>query len=179
MVKSIFYFFLLCCLCLVTGCASHKTHNRIDAEATLVNGAGLKIGTIQLSNVAGGVKIKAHVSQLSPGLHGFHIHEKGVCEGPAFKSAGGHFNPMGHEHGTHNPRGFHMGDLPNLEINAQGEGNLTFLIKSASLKNGGGQSLLKEGGTAFIIHKNPDDYVSSPSGNAGSRIGCGVIKSTL
>nr|NIP29705.1 superoxide dismutase family protein [Candidatus Dadabacteria bacterium]NIT13101.1 superoxide dismutase family protein [Candidatus Dadabacteria bacterium] len=104
-----------------------------------------------------------------------HIHETGNCKAPDFKSAGGHFNPYGAAHGLRNPKGYHVGDLGNIRIREDGTGSM-LINSSLSTLRSGSNSLLKKGGTAIVIHSGRDDLISDPSGNAGSRVACGVIK---
>lgn len=145
------------------------------ATATLRDAQGKPVGTATLTPADGGVKISVTVSGIAPGLHGFHVHAVGKCEGPDFKSAGGHFNPTSKEHGLENPKGSHAGDMPNLSVGADGTGKGDFLARGASLGAGAG-SLFPEGGTAVVLHAAPDDMKSDPAGNAGARIACGVIE---
>jgi superoxide dismutase, Cu-Zn family len=146
-----------------------------SAHADLINAQGQKIGTAQLRQTSGGVKIDATVSQLPPGTHAFHIHTVGKCEGPDFKSAGGHFNPTGKQHGKDNPNGPHAGDMANIEAGADGTAKISTLDANVTLGQGA-NSLFHEGGTALIIHEKADDYKTDPTGNAGNRIACGVVQ---
>lgn len=143
--------------------------------ATLRDAQGKAVGTASLAPGEGGVKVTVAVSGVAPGLHGFHVHAVGKCEGPDFKSAGGHFNPGAKEHGLENPKGAHAGDMPNLMVGADGTGKGEFLALGATLGTGPG-SLFPEGGTAVVLHAAPDDMKSDPAGNAGARIACGVIE---
>jgi Cu-Zn family superoxide dismutase len=145
------------------------------ASATLRDAQGKTVGTAALEQAEGGVRITVAVSGVSPGLHGFHVHAVGKCEGPDFKSAGGHFNPASREHGLENPRGAHAGDMPNLEVGADGNGKGVFLARGATLEAGPG-SLFPEGGTSVVLHAAPDDGKTDPAGNAGARIACGVVQ---
>lgn len=147
-----------------------------SAHADLTNAQGATVGHAKLSATSDGVKISVEVSQLTPGDHGIHIHNVGKCEGPAFTTAGGHFNPTSAHHGTHNaadPKP-HLGDLPNLTVDAKGKGKLSFVVSGATL-DPGPNSLFHDGGTALVIHAKADDLMSDPSGNSGDRIACGVI----
>ncbi|UQZ81569.1 Superoxide dismutase-like protein YojM precursor [Paenibacillus konkukensis] len=141
----------------------------------IINSKGTKIGTAKLSQVAEGVKFQVEVSGLTPGKHGIHVHQTGVCTPPDFTSAGEHFNPEGKKHGFDNPQGYHAGDLPNLEVGSDGTARAEFVDTKVTLAKDKANSLVKTGGTALVIHENADDYKTDPSGNSGSRIACGVI----
>lgn len=147
-----------------------------SAHADIVNAQGQKIGTATLHPSASGVRIDVEVSQLPPGTHGIHIHTVGKCEGPAFASAGGHFNPTANKHGKDNPEGPHAGDLLNIEADAKGTAKASVSDSTVTL-GGGPNSLFHEGGTALVIHEKADDYKTDPSGNSGARIACGVVTS--
>lgn len=146
------------------------------AQAEMINSQGAKVGKAEFYQDLDGVKVKIEISQLSAGKHGMHIHTIGKCETPNFTSAGAHFNPDSKKHGTQNNQGPHAGDLPNLEINAKGEGKAEFLLKNITLKENQPNSLLKANGTSIVIHEKEDDYQTDPSGNSGGRIACGEIK---
>lgn len=146
-----------------------------SAHADFINGQGQKIGTAVLTQDAGGVKIDVNISQLSPGMHAFHIHAAGKCEAPDFKSAAGHFNPAGKQHGKDNPNGPHAGDMLNFEAGADGTAKFSIVNAGVTL-NQGTNSLFHDGGTSLVIHEKPDDYKTDPAGNAGNRIACGVIR---
>jgi superoxide dismutase, Cu-Zn family len=145
------------------------------ATATLRDAQGKAVGAAALTPGEGGVKVAVTVSGVAPGLHGFHVHAVGKCEGPDFKSAGGHFNPGSKEHGLENAKGAHAGDMPNLSVGPDGTGKGEFLARGASLDAGPG-SLFPDGGTAVVLHAAPDDMKSDPAGNAGARIACGVVE---
>lgn len=164
---------LVAALCLVASQAQAMSH-KMKARADLLDAAGKKVGTAKLSEQKDGVKVTLEVSGLSPGRHGFHIHETGTCTPPDFKSAGPHFNPFQKQHGSDNPAGKHAGDFPNLDVKKDGTARATAVAAGATLKEGPA-SLFKPGGTAIVIHAAPDDYKSDPAGNAGDRVACGVI----
>jgi len=155
---------------------SEKAGESNEVHVEMINTDGNKIGVATLKQEADGVNIAIDVAGLSKGTHGFHIHEKGVCELPDFESAGDHFNPTDMKHGFENPEGPHAGDLPNLEVGEDGKVQESFVNEMVTLKKGEPNSLLRDGGTSLVIHADPDDNVSQPSGNSGARIACGVIK---
>ena len=160
-------------LLLIWGCGGGDAAPQ-KAKATLINAQGQKVGEAKLEETPNGVKITLKVENLPPGIHAFHIHEKGLCQSPDFKSAGGHFNPFGKKHGLKNPQGPHAGDLPNLVVGQDGKETLEIIASLVTLKPGK-NSLFQPGGTSLVIHQGPDDYLSDPAGNAGPRIACGTI----
>ena len=145
------------------------------AQADLKDAAGKPVGTATFAVIEGGVQVKVQVSGLKPGPHGFHVHAAGLCEGPDFKTAAGHFNPSGKKHGLDNPMGHHGGDMPNLVVGADGKGEATATLHGVTLGEGD-TSLFHAGGTALVVHADADDGKTDPAGNAGARIACGVVK---
>jgi len=119
----------------------------------------------------GQVMVHAHVSGLKPGAeHGVHIHEKGDCASPDGTSAGGHFNPDGKPHGPQTSA-HHAGDMPALKADANGVADVKFTLSGPTV-TAGPTSVVDH---AVIVHANPDDYATQPTGNSGGRIACGVI----
>ncbi|MBN8208986.1 superoxide dismutase family protein [Bacillus sp. NTK071] len=141
----------------------------------MMNQDGEEVGTAELMQQDSGTMIQLDVTNLPEGTHGFHIHETGSCEAPDFKSAGGHFNPSDASHGTMSEDGPHAGDMENLEVSADGTVQKEIMNEKVTLEKGKDNSLLKESGTALVIHAGEDDNSSQPSGDAGDRIACGVI----
>jgi len=127
-----------------------------------------------VEDATGLVHVKVHVKGISPGEHGIHIHAFGACA-PTFAAAGGHHNPLGDEHGLDNPDGPHAGDLPALTVNKAGVGHLNVTTDRATL-SAGATSVFDGSGSALVIHADPDDQVTDPTGNSGARIACGVIQ---
>jgi len=144
-------------------------------EVELVDREGIAVGIATLTEKSDGVHIDVSAHHLAEGMHGFHIHEKGICESPDFESAGGHFNPDGKEHGFDNPEGPHAGDMENLKVETDGTVEHTVINDRVTLEKGVGHSLFTEEGTTLIIHVDADDYASQPAGDAGDRIVCGTI----
>lgn len=145
------------------------------ATADLKDATGKPVGTATFTAGEGGVRVKVQVTGLRPGPHGFHVHAAGRCEAPDFKTAAGHFNPAGKQHGLDNPMGHHGGDMPNLVVGADGRGEATAMLQGVTLGEGDA-SLFHAGGTALVIHADADDGKTDPAGNAGARIACGVVR---
>lgn len=143
------------------------------AHAEIMAASGERAGRATLTAKGDQVSLTVQVKQLAAGLHGIHLHTTGKCEGPAFTSAGGHLNPAMHQHGTMNPQGPHMGDLPNLSIAPDGAGVATVVLPDAIADIE--SAIFDADGTAIVVHAGTDDYKTDPSGNSGGRIACGVF----
>lgn len=143
------------------------------AEAEILPTEGQTTGgLVKLTRTDDGVRIEGTVTGLTPGLHGFHIHEKGDCSAPDATSAGGHFEPADDPHGAPEdpPDQHHLGDFGNITAGENGEAPVN--ITDPELRMSGPDTII---GKAIIVHAGEDDLVSQPSGNAGARVGCGVI----
>ena len=154
---------------LIGGCTTIEPAG--GAPMALVNSAGQSVGTVRAWQTAGGVSFRISAAGLPHGIHGLHVHAVGRCDPPEFTSAGGHWNPADKKHGMNNPAGPHAGDLPNVEVAANGVLNATVTLPNATMA-----ALLDADGSALVLHAGPDDYVTDPSGNSGARIGCAVIQ---
>lgn len=146
-----------------------------QATAELKNANGEVVGTAGFWEDASGVRIVAQVRGIPTGKHGAHLHAVGKCDPPEFTTAAGHFNPGGKKHGLRSPAGPHAGDLPNLEVGADGAGRLEYVTRLVTLASGP-TSLFDADGTALVIHADPDDEVTDPTGNSGGRIACGIVR---
>jgi superoxide dismutase, Cu-Zn family len=135
---------------------------------------GQSIGSASLTQSMGMVHIALDLKNLKPGPHALHVHMTPKCEGPAFTSAGGHFNPAGKKHGLQSPDGPHAGDMENFTVAADGTAKATVMAKGITLGSEA-NSVFANGGTALVVHAGPDDMKTDPAGAAGDRIACGVI----
>lgn len=156
---------------LLAGCATTPAGPSAAAQLAARSGSTVS-GSVTFVETAGGVRVEALVSGLTPGEHGFHVHEVGDCTAPDAASAKGHFNPAGKAHGHHGNEEHHGGDMPNLVANALGEASYKVELKGVSLSGPNGVV-----GRSVVIHADPDDYKSQPAGNSGKRVACGVIAS--
>jgi Cu-Zn family superoxide dismutase len=148
-----------------------------DAKPVVVkmsDAKGKSIGTATLTAATGGVSIALDLHDLAAGEHAIHVHQTAKCDGPDFKSAGGHFNPDNKHHGMDNKEGPHAGDMPNFTVDAKGKAKATIVAPGVTLGDDA-HSVFTGGGTAIVIHAKADDMKSDPAGNAGDRIACGTI----
>jgi superoxide dismutase, Cu-Zn family len=144
-------------------------------HVAMIGTNGQAMGMAMLEQTPVGVLITLELSGLTPGEHGFHVHEKGTCD-PAsgFASAGGHFAPGRKIHGFRDAKGPHSGDMANLFSAADGTVRAQVLNAAVTLGTGK-HSLFDADGSALVVHAGPDDYASQPAGASGGRIACGVI----
>lgn len=143
-------------------------------SAQLMDADGKAIGTVEMSEDASGLTLKVTAAGLPAGTHGVHLHEKGMCEGPKFESAGAHWNPMTKQHGRDNPMGAHLGDLANMDATDGAEATSTYQVAGVTMV-GTGNALADADGTSLVVHAKADDYKTDPSGNSGDRIACAVL----
>src|SRR5690606_37200328 len=130
-------------------------------------------GTLAFAIVDGGIRVTGEVTGLAPGSeHGFHVHENGDCSAPDGTSARGHFNPGTTDHGRVGHGTHHAGDSDNIVANDQGVATVDTLLQGATLGDGEATEII---GRGVIVHADPDDYATQPTGNAGARLACGVI----
>lgn len=142
-----------------------------DAVAVLVPTAGsTTTGTVIFAKTGQGLRVVATLSGLSPGPHGFHIHQFGDCRAPDAASAGGHFNPGKTAHGAPDAEIRHVGDLGNIVADDSGVAKMDAVITGLQLK--GPDAII---GRSVIVHADPDDLKTQPTGAAGARLACGVI----
>lgn len=153
--------------------AASPSNPAATAAAALKPASGSQVsGTVTFTEMPdGGVRVVADISGLTPGIHGFHIHEKGDCSAPDATSAGGHFNPDHVQHGAPTAVSHHAGDLGNINADTSGHALLDSVIKGLTLT--GPDSIV---GRGLIVHSAADDLKSQPAGNAGPRVACGVIE---
>ena len=154
---------------------AQSAHHEMKAKAALKDPAGRDVGSVAFVQTPNGVLLTARLKGLPPGVHAFHIHAVGKCE-PPFKSAGGHYNPGKTKHGFLVEGGIHAGDMPNIHVPSNGALTVEVLNPRVTLAKGKEGTVFDADGSAIVIHQGADDYKSQPSGAAGPRIACGVIK---
>ena len=140
----------------------------------LTGGDGATRGSVTIAEDAAGLTINVSASGLPAGVHGIHLHEQGLCEGPKFASAGAHWNPGMKKHGRDNPVGAHLGDLANLDVAANGSASVSIPLQGAMMASGANM-IADADGTALVIHAKADDYKTDPSGDSGDRVACAVL----
>lgn len=167
----IFRLTLVASALVLTACASTPSGPRAVAQLQSTTGH-TATGTISFTQAGDKVIIAGEVRGLKPNAeHGFHVHEKGDCSSGDGLSAGGHFNPGGKSHGQHAMGTHHAGDLPSLKADASGVARFNFVSTGISVGSGAADII----GRGLIVHRDPDDYKTQPTGNAGPRLACAVI----
>ncbi|TYR78719.1 superoxide dismutase family protein [Priestia megaterium] len=156
----------------VAGCMEKEVINK---EVEVYNRDGDSLGTVKLKEQSDGVEITYKLEGLPPGEHGVHIHEKGICKAPSFKTAGNHLNPDQKKHGLLNPEGAHAGDLKNIIAKDDGTFDGKDVVPEVTMKEGKGSLIKRMEGSSIIITEKKDDGMTQPAGDSGSRIACGII----
>jgi superoxide dismutase, Cu-Zn family len=168
--RALFALAAFTCLASLAGCATPggpRAAARLDS--TTGNTAAGQVDFVQAGDK---VRVSGSISGLKPNAeHGFHVHEKGDCSSGDGMSTGGHFNPGGQPHGQHAAGAHHAGDLPSLRADASGVARFSF--ETGAIRIGAGANDIV--GKGLIVHRDPDDYRTQPTGNAGPRLACGVI----
>ncbi len=156
---------------LAVACAHTRSGPKAVANLAATSGSTAK-GTVQFQELAdGSVQVKVDLTGVPEGIHGFHVHDKGSCADNGM-AAGGHFNPMSVNHGSPDAMPHHAGDFGNVTANAGGEVHVQFVTRSVTVSAGQASAV----GHAVILHANPDDLATQPTGNAGARIACGLVE---
>jgi Cu-Zn family superoxide dismutase len=154
--------------------SSSKAPEGPTARATIESKSGSTVaGTATFTELStGGVRVHVHVEHAPPGTHGLHVHEKGDCSDPEAKNAGGHFNPGGMPHAGPTAMQRHAGDLGNIEVKEDGTGDLDITSDLLTVRPGAKSVVAR----SVVFHEKADDMTTQPTGNAGGRLGCGVIR---
>jgi Cu-Zn family superoxide dismutase len=154
----------------LAGCVPMAAPDVPVSTADLVSSSGAVLGTVRVFSEPTGVTLRIDAAGVPAGQHGVHVHATGRCDPPGFTSAGPHWNPGERKHGHRNPAGFHMGDLGNLGVGADGKLVAGLLVPQATV-----DALRDADGAALVLHAKADDEVTDPSGNSGDRIACAVL----
>lgn len=167
--------------CLLAGCTTTASQDSADVESgpvatdlALRDASGRERARATLNAEVDALAVRVQSAGLARGTYAAHVHSVGRCDAPDFQSAGPHWNPTTAQHGRENPRGAHLGDLPNLVVGADGEGSVSYTVNGAGLTSGQ-YPMADADGAALIVHAQADDYRTDPSGNAGDRLACAVI----
>lgn len=156
---------------LLASCASYSSGPSASANLQATKGNSVT-GSVKFVQIGSKVAVSGEVLGLKPSaVHGFHIHEKGDCSSGDGVSAGGHFNPTAKAHGAHDNSEHHAGDLPSLVADASGKARFNFETDSISVGSGVADVI----GRGLIVHRDPDDFKTQPTGNSGPRVACAVI----
>jgi len=149
-----------------------RSEEHPDVRIEMKTAKGQSAGTATITETPHGVLIRFTPMNLPAGMHAIHLHETGRCDAPTFESAGGHFNPSKAAHGFASAKGYHAGDMPNIQVSA-GRGSHEVFVSGVKLRTG--QMLLDTDGAALVVHAGLDDHASDPAGNSGDRIACGIV----
>lgn len=152
--------------------SSSPSETKAMAKIESRDGSTVK-GSATFTQKDGKVWLKVQIEGAAPGKHACHIHEKGDCSAPDAKSAGGHWNPTGKKHGKWGEGEFHLGDIGNIEVGADGKGSLEMSTDLWTIGSGKDNDVV---GKSVVVHESPDDFQTQPTGNAGKRFGCGAIE---
>lgn len=156
---------------ILSGCAAQSYGPSEIGQLSPTNG-NTAAGSVVFSQSGDKVSVKVDIRGLKPNAeHGFHVHEKGDCSSGDGMSTGGHFNPTGSSHGAHGQGAHHVGDLPSMKADANGQVKMTFESSTISIA-GRTSSIIGKG---LIVHRDPDDYKTQLTGNSGPRLACAVI----
>jgi superoxide dismutase, Cu-Zn family len=164
----------ICGTAMLAGCAAMSAPEPIAVGILNPTQGNTAKGTVSFVQKSGQILVDARIEGLAPGPHGFHIHEKGDCSAPDATSAGGHFNPGATPHGDPAHADHHAGDFGNLTADANGKAELKLTLPASQVTLGkdGPNSIIGKG---LVVHADPDDYKTQPTGNSGKRVACGVI----
>jgi len=183
MKKFLGFFPILCVAAFVVACGSQETTPEETAEAPAASISRLDVPLIsksgsELTGIAifiqddYGVSLQLNIENTPPGEHAVHIHEIGDCSADDASSAGGHWNPTAEDHGKWGEAPHHLGDIGNISVGEDGIGTFSLTTDHWTLGGGADNDIY---GKAIIVHADPDDFTSQPTGAAGGRIGCAVI----
>ncbi len=155
-------------------CASLAASDGAKATTVIESKSGSRVtGKATFTELAsGGTRAEISIENATPGIHGLHLHEKGDCSAPDASSAGAHFNASGNPHAGPQDAKHHNGDFGNITIGADGKGHLEITSDLLTVKPGPNSVV----GKSVVFHEKADDLKSQPSGDAGGRLGCGVIQ---
>ncbi len=145
-----------------------KTNNEVKVK--LIGSQGQPAGTVTFKQVKQGVKMTVKLENVPFGEHAVHIHQNAVCDAPDFHAAGGHFNPMGKQHGFQNPEGHHAGDTPgNVSVGENHRGEASWVLKDVSMDPNLPDSIFANGGTSVVVHEHGGRSEDGPEWELGKQ----------